>query len=573
MVQYYNIIPAIKLPRDAPHEYTYAHSGDTMLEPNSLVSIPFRKSITHGLTINVTKKPPFKVKTIKSFIQNLPPGFSEFLSAFSKLTFEHPSSLLRLFLIHSKHLPKHFPSPNRVLVKNTTITTHEYRTTNERVKWITAQARKATERRKTLLIMIPNRSEAAAISEHINKQNIPCFLFTGSRPNQTDNQAIQPPYCIISSRIGCLLPTAFDETICDDEPNELYIHNEPSPSYDARTVMALRSSLLHESLTFSGYSLSLAARAQSDFKPTRRPKPKIPVQNHIQWISIPKNQRIPKTPITEKLLETIANESKDVMLVTRTTGYARIVSCSSCGIDLRCPDCEQPFRSIDDYNLRCQRCSTTSAIPPFCPMCSGSTFRYLGYGANRIIEIIRNAMPNQTPFIHSTTYQQFEQCIAERSSQHPYIVIIPLADTFLSSEFDSQEMMYHRLLKLVAQTRPNPIIAQYVSERIPRDFNTLDAFFERERRLRNALALPPKKTLLRIRYYNPRISKKRQLPYEQAYTTLNSIFHVENGNIQGISQKKRGFPFYIFYVRIDNRQLAEVDWKKLPSGFHLQQCR
>ncbi len=573
MVNYYTVIPAVKLPRAAPDEYTYLYPNGSPLKPNTLVSIPFRKSTTKGLITGTTRKPPFSVKPIKNVIRSLPPRFSEFLIALSRLTFEHPGTLLRLSLLHKVEGPQlSLIGSNRSKINSKT-SIKQYQTTEERISWIITRARQATKLNRALLIIIPNVFEASLISDRINDHNIPCILFTGS--NTTQSSVRTPPsyHCVVSTRIGCLLPFAFNETICDDEPNELYIHNEPSPAYDARTVMELRTSFLNESLTYSGYSISLAAHSLHDIRRPNNSKFRIPDRNSLQWVSIPNNLRYPKTPFTEPTIEKLTEAPKDVIVITRAGGYARSVACASCGYELQCPLCERPFRSISDHQLQCPRCSALSTMPPFCPVCSGPTFRYQGFGANRVTEIISKVLPDPASSVTSTTFQQFEQRLAERPLERSYSVVIPCADALISPEFDGQEMVYHRLVKLCAQTHPNPIVAQYFSERLRNDFEQITVFFERELALRKSLKLPPNKTLLRIRYYHPRASKKNQLSFEHAQRTIASILGVEYGDMQCISQKRRGLPYFLFYARIDPKSVDTIEWRKIPVGFHCQQCR
>lgn len=573
MVRYYTVIPATRLPRTAPDEYTYAYSDDSDLETNTLVSIPFRNATTPGLITGTTRhKPPFTVKSIKKVVRdNLPPHFPQFLFELSRLTFEHPGTLLRLSLLHASHHAEPLPLHNKNhLNKINKTKIHQYQSMDERVAWLTTRAQKASTNNRTLLIVIPNVFEATLVSELMNTNGVSCALFTGSNSNRTRVNTPSFASCLVSTRVGCLLPFAFNEIICDDEPNDLHIHNEPSPPYDTRTVMLLRASILKESLTYSGYSLTLSIQTYLNTNIGKDDTPTIPHNNPVKWISIPNNLRVNKTPITEAALEALQDiHNHNLTIVAQSSGYSKIVTCNSCGFKLTCPSCGRPCYASTSEELQCSRCSINSSIPPFCPICSGHSFRYRGFGAFRVKEVLSKIKTFNYP-ITLTSFGQFEQGI---KSQPPSSLFIPHADSLLPPTFDGEEQFYHRLIKLILQTRPQKLVIQYSSERLKNNVENPHSFMLSEQQLRVKLNLPPKRTLLQLRYYSPNVNKKRQLSFEQAKHALSTIFTVEDTDIQGVEQQKRRLPYYLFYLRIDPLRLLTIEWKKIPVGFHCLQCR
>lgn len=555
MKHYYNIIPSIRLPRNAPADFTYSH--DQSIAPDTLVSIPFRHSRSKGLVYQEVKRPPFPTKSIRTVHNSFPSGFSHFLTSVASTTTDHPGTILKLSLLHSKPLAEVTTSD----VKNNLQKTGQYiyPTFEKRLEWLLNQATLTQGRNERMLIVIPSQFEATRIGELLS-QRLQQFIVLN--PNALRSAANhRSSFCLVTTRIGCLLPIRFDHIICDDEPNSLYIHTEPSPAYDTRTILELRATHLRERITFSGYSLSCATQFT-----TRNKKIQTSTTDHnnrIVWIPTEHVERIPKTPITTKLIDELQSSRGHIGIIAPSLAFSRSVTCASCGFKPLCPSCDRAMTAINDYQLTCPRCQTRDTVPPFCPNCSGSSFKYSGFGATRLLPILSQSARIQSSNLHSISFWNLEQ---ELETHAITTLCITDLDAIIPTSYDGLETVIHRLIKLLIQYQTINMLIQIRSDRIRQSMSNVETFFSNEHTLRKQLKLPPFGTLIHVRYYNSKTTKP--LSFEQAQLKLCECLHLTNDHIQSLEQKKRKHPFYTFLVRLDHEQHRAVEWKKLPPEFH-----
>jgi primosomal protein N' (replication factor Y) len=103
-------------------------------------------------------------------------------------------------------------------------------------------------------------------------------------------------------------------------------------------------------------------------------------------------RRSPLSPeLQRSIRETIADDGQVCLLVTR---IASVLACGECGFLLRCPDCEIPLAYLRaSRECSCRVCGRRETSPDTCSHCRGRQLAPLGWGSERVAEVVRRAFP------------------------------------------------------------------------------------------------------------------------------------------------------------------------------------
>ena len=81
------------------------------------------------------------------------------------------------------------------------------------------------------------------------------------------------------------------------------------------------------------------------------------------------------------------------MLFMNRRGYARFLSCRSCGEPLRCPHCDVSLTYHEDGSLRCHYCGYKTVKPERCPSCGSPYIAGFGMGTQQLAEQTKRMFP------------------------------------------------------------------------------------------------------------------------------------------------------------------------------------
>jgi primosomal protein N' (replication factor Y) len=103
-------------------------------------------------------------------------------------------------------------------------------------------------------------------------------------------------------------------------------------------------------------------------------------------------RRSPLSPeLQRSIRETIAGGGQVCLLVTR---IAAVLACGECGFLLRCPDCEIPLAYLRvSRECSCRVCGRREPAPDTCSHCRGRQLAPLGWGSERVEQVVRRAFP------------------------------------------------------------------------------------------------------------------------------------------------------------------------------------
>ncbi len=209
---------------------------------------------------------------------------------------------------------------------------------------------------------------------------------------------------VIGARSAIFAPCENLGLIVVDEEHETTYLSDRHPRYDAREVAARRAgregaTLLLASATPSILSFARARRGDYTLleMPHRvhdRPLPQVTVVDMRREIENG-NRSVFSALLAQKLRECIARGEQAMLLMNRR-GYNTFVSCRSCGLVIKCPNCDVAMTYHQggmDRRLHCHYCGAIADTPERCPECASRYIRYFGAGTQKVEEELRQLFP------------------------------------------------------------------------------------------------------------------------------------------------------------------------------------
>ncbi|MBE5810705.1 MAG: primosomal protein N' [Clostridiales bacterium] len=243
---------------------------------------------------------------------------------------------------------------------------------------------------------------------------------------------------VIGARSAVFAPCEDLGIIVVDEEHETTYLSDRHPRYDARDVAAFRAenegaTLLLASATPSILSFAKARRGdytllEMPHRVNDRPMPQVTVVDMRREIESG-NRSVFSGVLMQKLRDCMARGEQAMLLMNRR-GYNSFVSCRSCGLTMKCPNCDvaltyhlsgglhrtqgtsQASRRDSyesqtlvvprhdlyggDGRLHCHYCGYMTDTPTTCPDCASKYIRFFGAGTQKVEDELRKLLPGVT---------------------------------------------------------------------------------------------------------------------------------------------------------------------------------
>ncbi|MDD6050657.1 MAG: primosomal protein N' [Clostridiales bacterium] len=209
---------------------------------------------------------------------------------------------------------------------------------------------------------------------------------------------------VIGARSAVFAPCEQLGIVVVDEEHEATYLSDRHPRYDAREVAAWRSenegaTLLLASATPSILSFAKARRGdytllEMPHRVHNRPMPQVTVVDMRREME-GGNRSVFSGLMMQKLRECMARGEQAMLLMNRR-GYNSFVSCRSCGLTMKCPNCDVALTyhlTGGDGRLHCHYCGYIADTPTACPQCASKYIRYFGAGTQKVEEELRKLLP------------------------------------------------------------------------------------------------------------------------------------------------------------------------------------
>lgn len=209
---------------------------------------------------------------------------------------------------------------------------------------------------------------------------------------------------VIGARSAVFAPMERLGLVVIDEEHETTYLSDRHPRYDAREVAAWRcaeegATLVLASATPSILSFAMARRGdytllEMPHRVHNRPMPEVSVVDMRQELEA--GNRSMFSGLLASRLNACMERGEQAMLLMNRRGYNAFVSCRSCGLVMKCPNCDISLTyhlNGGDGRLHCHYCGYAASTPDQCPECRSRYIRYFGAGTQKVEEELRHRFP------------------------------------------------------------------------------------------------------------------------------------------------------------------------------------
>lgn len=196
---------------------------------------------------------------------------------------------------------------------------------------------------------------------------------------------------VVGARSAVLAPVRRLGLICVDEEHDPSYKQESDPRYDARTVAAKRAALeaavaVYGSATPRPESWHTLERLELGGRlATALPR--------VQVVDLRREAGYPlSAPLLAALEGVVERRARAILLLNRR-GLTPALHCRSCGITIRCPNCDVALVLHSGEALRCHHCGHAEPAPERCPACGSPELARLGAGTQRLEAALAEHVP------------------------------------------------------------------------------------------------------------------------------------------------------------------------------------
>jgi len=622
-IKYYEIIPLMKLPYKTRSFFTYTATEDDL--ERSLVLIPFAQKKLKGIVLRKTKKPSFRTKQIISVLENncLTNDQLALAKKISADYFSNLSTVLRFFIFNKtkKILPpkveevkkEKFPGltqkQQEAYKKIGTSSNREFLlfgpASSGKTEIIMRLIKDVIRNRRQALVIVPEiflsyheidryrkrfGQETVALYHSAIKRSEASYIVEACRKGKIS--------LVIATKIGLFLPFKDLALVAIDEEQDVS-HKQWNlfPRYHARNVASSLVKIFDAKLIYASATPSLetvhqflgAKKKGSFIELPMLKKNKFSVQEpKIKKIDLKKIYYTERNKnfFSQELLAEIQQKNRDkkmIFVLVPRRGKSRITICENCKKILLCPGCQNPLVQINDQ-YRCTHCNFKKSIFSKCDHCGGFRFKNIGFGTEKIVEILRVLFPkarigqaDQTVFsknierknlLKKIKNDQIDILVGTQNIIKGFdfpslglVVILNAEDWSGKNDYRHDERWLSALFQLAGRVnRPRSsqegsfLIQTYRPEDHLFDFlnnwNWLD-FAKKELRERKPLKFPPFYTLIKLTYQGTDL-KKVEKNAERMYNKLMKEEIIASEPYWDPQKRKGNFSKKNILIRIKN---------------------
>ena len=210
---------------------------------------------------------------------------------------------------------------------------------------------------------------------------------------------------VVGPRSAVFAPVRDLGLIVVDEEHDHSYKQDDNPRYNARDAAVLRGRIegarvvlgsatpsLESWSNVSGGKYALAAM------PDRAGAGTLPVVRLVRMDGDAPRGDGGGLIFSKELLDAVSlrlDRHEQTILFLNRRGYARSVTCASCGATVDCPDCSVPYtyHRADDC-CRCHICGGWIPVPRECPKCRAKALQYRGIGTQRAEAALAKCFPH-----------------------------------------------------------------------------------------------------------------------------------------------------------------------------------
>ncbi|MGH9686345.1 MAG: replication restart helicase PriA, partial [Candidatus Acidiferrales bacterium] len=209
---------------------------------------------------------------------------------------------------------------------------------------------------------------------------------------------------VVGTRSAVFAPVENLGLIIVDEEQESAYKQEETPRYHARDTAVYRARLENAVALLGSATPSLETYHNARAEKYRLLKLASRVESRplaeVRIVDLREEFRVHHraAPISEALRQAIAlrlAEKTQVMVLINRRGYSWSLLCRSCGAFVQCRNCSIALTYHKTrQRLECHYCGYIAKPPKECPKCAGEYMYFVGDGAERVEEYLRETFPD-----------------------------------------------------------------------------------------------------------------------------------------------------------------------------------
>ena len=393
------IIPVKRLPKGV-NVFDYSIPEDLLpkIQVGQLVTVPIRERESYGIVLSTSaltkNQEPYstKIKPITQIITEVPlvsETHLKVLQIVSKWYGVSLGTLLKTSLLplQKRKLKSITPLPFQKPQKHDgEVCYATYINEKERTKHL------VPHRAGQTLILVPEAKMIERTANLLGKEKDHTFCFWHSGMSQKDafttwmSVRNNTAKTIIGTRTAGLL-SFYDlkKIVIDYSHNEQHKQADQSPRFHTHDLALLLRSCLGIDIVFSTFSPAIQHLAHM----------KKNAQTHIfptpTIIDIRSERSHRNYSVLSHAAENALHQTKeDMFFLLNRKGFARSLTCLTCGFTFRCPGCQRPFQYHQNTNrLSCEYCKETQAVGLTCPTCNSTVVKLRGAGIELVEQTVR----------------------------------------------------------------------------------------------------------------------------------------------------------------------------------------
>ena len=208
---------------------------------------------------------------------------------------------------------------------------------------------------------------------------------------------------VVGPRSAVFAPVTRLGLIVVDEEHEPSYKQDESPRYNARDVAVMRGHIEHCAVLLGSATPAMetwfnAQRgkyhlARMACRVDNRPRPSVRIVDMRIEMAKAGHVQVFSSVLLDAIKDRLS-QAEQVILFLNRRGYATSLQCPHCGYVATCEACDVAFTYHQaDTCLRCHTCAAFQQVPAVCPKCRDPSFKYAGFGTQRIETILHKCFP------------------------------------------------------------------------------------------------------------------------------------------------------------------------------------
>ena len=306
--------------------------------------------------------------------------------------------------------------------------------------------RKAIEEHKQVLYLLPEIALTVQIMERLHKvfgDRLGIFHSKYSDAERVEiwqKQLSGHPYdVILGARSAVFLPfQQLGLVIIDEEHENSFKQQDPSPRYHARSAAIVLASMYPEAKVLLG---TATPSMESYYNAQQGKYGLVELKTRFKGIQLPEIQVVDVKDLRHRKMMTGAyspqllaavrealKNGEQAILFQNRRGFAPMIECKVCGWVPKCKNCDVSLTLHKSINLlTCHYCGFTYPVPTVCPNCDSTELMGRGIGTERIEDQIAEIFPEariaRMDLDTTRTRNAYERLISDFSSGKTNLLI------------------------------------------------------------------------------------------------------------------------------------------------------